>query len=101
MFRGLQLRLWKNRIFHGIIIIFAFLITLPLFAIIYYVVKTGITQINWNFLTNIPQPVGEIGGGIANALIGSILIVLVATVIAVPLGLLCGINLRVNTNSRF
>jgi phosphate transport system permease protein len=80
--------------------LFAFLITVPLFAIIYYVVKTGITQINWNFLTNIPQPVGELGGGIGNALVGSILIVLIATVIAVPLGVLCGIYLSENSNSK-
>jgi phosphate transport system permease protein len=100
MFRGLEFRLWKSRIFQGIIMLFAFLITVPLFAIIYYVVKTGITQINWNFLTNIPQPVGELGGGIGNALVGSILIVLIATIIAVPLGVLCGIYLSENSNSK-
>jgi phosphate transport system permease protein len=100
MRKGVQFRLWKSRIFQGVIILFAFLITVPLFAIIYYVVKTGITQINWNFLSNIPQPVGELGGGIANALVGSILIVLIATVIAVPLGVLCGIYLSENSKSR-
>jgi len=100
MFTGLQPRLWKSRIFQGIIMLFAFLISVPLFAIIYYVVKTGITQINWNFLTNVPQPVGELGGGIGNALVGSILIVLIATVIAVPFGVLCGIYLSENSNSR-
>lgn len=100
MFRGLEFRLWKSRIFQGIIMLFAFLITVPLFAIIYYVVKKGITQINWNFLTNIPQPVGELGGGIGNALVGSILIVLIATIIAVPLGVLCGIYLSENRNSK-
>lgn len=100
MVNGLQLRLWKSRIFEGLTIFLAFLITLPLFAIIYYVVKTGITEINWSFITNIPQPVGESGGGIANALLGSVLIVLVATVISVPIGILCGIYLSENTNSR-
>ncbi|HTM67459.1 MAG TPA: phosphate ABC transporter permease PstA [Flavipsychrobacter sp.] len=100
MVNGLQLRLWKSRIFEGFTIFLAFLITLPLFAIIYYVVKTGITEINWSFITNIPQPVGESGGGIANALLGSVLIVLVATVISVPIGILCGIYLSENTNSR-
>lgn len=100
MRKGVQFRVWKSRIFQGIIILFAFLITVPLFAIIYYVVKTGITQINWNFLSNIPQPVGELGGGIANALVGSLLIVLIATVIAVPLGVLCGIYLSENSKSR-
>src|SRR6476661_1004499 len=100
MFRGLEFRLTKSKIFQVVIMVFAFLITIPLFAIIYYVVKTGITQINWNFLTNIPKPVGEIGGGIANALLGSIIIVLIATVIAVPLGVLCGIYLSENRNSK-
>jgi len=100
MFRGVEFRLTKSKIFQVVIMVFAFLITIPLFAIIYYVVKTGITQINWNFLTNIPKPVGEIGGGIANALLGSIIIVLIATVIAVPLGVLCGIYLSENRNSK-
>jgi phosphate transport system permease protein len=100
MRKGVQYRVWKSRIFQGIIILFAFLITVPLFAIIYYVVKTGVTKINWNFLSNIPQPVGELGGGIANALVGSLLIVLIATVIAVPLGVLCGIYLSENSKSR-
>ena len=100
MRKGVQYRVWKSRIFQGIIIVFAFLITVPLFAIIYYVVKTGVTKINWNFLSNIPQPVGELGGGIANALVGSLLIVLIATVIAVPLGVLCGIYLSENSKSR-
>lgn len=100
MFRGVEFRLTKSKIFQVVIMVFAFLITIPLFAIIYYVVKTGITQINWNFLTNIPKPVGEIGGGIANALLGSIIIVLIATVIAVPLGVLCGIYLSENRDSK-
>jgi phosphate transport system permease protein len=79
---------------------FAFLITLPLFAIIFFVLKTGISKLSWDFLVNIPQPVGEMGGGIANALLGSLLIVLVATVMAVPLGIFCGIYLSENKNSR-
>ena len=100
MFRGVEFRLTKSKIFQVVIMVFAFLVTVPLFAIIYYVVKTGVTQINWNFLTNIPKPVGEIGGGIANALVGSIMIVIIATVIAVPLGVLCGIYLSENSNSK-
>jgi phosphate transport system permease protein len=100
MYKGLKFRLWKSKIFEIIIILFAFLITIPLFAIIYYVLKTGLSQINWNFLSNIPKPVGETGGGIANALIGSLLIVFVATIIAVPLGILCGIYLSENRSNK-
>ena len=69
-------------------------------AIIVYIFKEGITKINWNFLTHIPAPVGEEGGGIANALIGSILIVFMASIIAVPVGIACGIYLSENKTSR-
>ena len=95
-----KLRLAKSKAFEITIIAFAFLITLPLLAIIYFVLKTGISKINWNFLTNIPKPVGEIGGGIANALLGSVIIVAVAAIIAVPIGILCGIFLSENKNSK-
>lgn len=93
-------RVQKSRFIEWVIMFFAFLITLPLFAIIFFVLKTGISKLSWDFLVNIPQPVGEVGGGIANALLGSLLIVLVATLMAVPLGIFCGIYLSENKNSR-
>ncbi|HMH22946.1 MAG TPA: phosphate ABC transporter permease PstA, partial [Puia sp.] len=52
------------------------------------------------FLVNIPKPVGEAGGGIANALLGSIIIIAVASIIAVPIGILAGIYLSENRKSR-
>lgn len=93
-------RVGKSRVAQAVIIGLAFVITLPLMAIIIYIFREGITKINWTFLTHLPKPVGETGGGIANALIGSILIVLAASVIAVPLGILCGIYLSENKTSR-
>src|SRR5687768_2285078 len=93
-------RIKKSKAIEWVIILFAFLITLPLFAIIFYVLKTGLSKLSWDFLVNIPQPVGEIGGGIANALIGSLMIVLVATVIAVPIGIMGGIYLSENRNKK-
>ena len=93
-------RIQKSSVFEGVIILFAFLITLPLFAIIFYVLKTGLSKLSWDFLVNIPQPVGEIGGGIANALIGSLMIVFVATIIAVPIGIMGGIYLSENRDKK-
>ena len=97
---NIKLRIGKSRAFQILIAFVAFVITLPLIAIIVYIFKEGITKVNWSFLTHIPAPVGESGGGIANALLGSILIVLIATIIAVPIGIACGIYLSENKTSR-
>jgi phosphate transport system permease protein len=90
----------KSNAFKILIFVLAFMITLPLIAIIFYIFKEGVTNINWHFLTNVPKPVGEIGGGIANALLGSLLIVLTASVIAVPVGIMCGIYLSENQTGK-
>src|SRR5216683_2493748 len=97
---NVKYRVGKSKFVHGVIVFFAFLITAPLLFIIIYIFREGITKINWAFLTQIPKPVGEAGGGIVNALIGSVLIVLAASVIAIPIGILCGIYLSENTTSR-
>ena len=97
---NVRYRVGKSRVIQGIIIFFAFVITVPLLLIIIYIFKEGITKINWAFLTQIPKPVGETGGGISNALIGSIIIVLTASVIAVPIGIMCGIYLSENRTGR-
>ena len=57
-----------------------------LVAILGYVNVKGASYIDWEFLTGIPVPAGETGGGIANALVGSLLVVLVASVLALPIG---------------
>ncbi len=100
MSASVKYRVGKSKLAQAVIIFFAFLITVPLILIIIYIFKEGITKINWSFLTKIPKPVGESGGGIVNALIGSILIVMTATVMAVPVGIMGGIYLSENQNSR-
>jgi phosphate transport system permease protein len=90
----------KSKAFQVLIFVLAFMITLPLIAIIFYIFKEGVTKINWNFFINTPKPVGEIGGGIANALLGSVIIVFTASVIAVPIGIMCGIYLSENKTGR-
>jgi phosphate transport system permease protein len=95
-----KLRVAKSKLAQAVVVFFAFIITLPLIFIIIYIFREGITKINWAFLTQIPKPVGEAGGGIVNALIGSIIIVLVASIIAIPIGILCGIYLSENKTGR-
>lgn len=69
----------------------AFLVIAPLMAIFGYLVVKGIGSINLAFLTNTPKPVGEAGGGMANAIVGSLIILGIASVIGVPLGIGAGV----------
>ncbi|HSZ86720.1 MAG TPA: phosphate ABC transporter permease PstA [Puia sp.] len=87
-------RIGKSAAFKTLTIVLAFACVLPLVAILLYIIRAGITKINWHFLMNIPKPVGESGGGIANALLGSMIIIGVAALIAIPIGILCGIYLN-------
>jgi len=64
-----------------------------LFLILGYLVVRGGASINWNFFTKLPAPVGEIGGGMANAIVGSGKLLLLATLIGVPIGFLGAIYL--------
>ncbi|MBS1606621.1 MAG: phosphate ABC transporter permease PstA [Bacteroidetes bacterium] len=93
-------RLGKSYGFQILTYILAFACVVPLIAILFFIIKAGVTKINWHFLVNIPKPVGETGGGIANALVGSILIILVASVIAIPIGIMAGVYLSENRKSR-
>src|SRR5436305_14697718 len=96
----IKLRIWKSRLFQGLTILLAFACVIPLVAILIYIIRAGASKINWHFLTNLPKPVGEAGGGIANALLGSMIIIAVASAIAIPFGILCGIYLSENKKSR-
>jgi phosphate transport system permease protein len=69
------------------------LVLLPLGAIFAYLVYKGVSSLNWAFLTQTPKPVGESGGGMANAIAGSALILLIASAMGVPIGIGAGIYL--------
>jgi phosphate transport system permease protein len=71
----------------------AFVAVAVLFLILGYLVYNGGKSVNWDFFTKLPAPVGEIGGGMANAIVGSAKLLLLASVIGVPIGLFGGIYL--------
>ncbi len=73
----------------------------PLVAIFSYLVYKGIGSINWAFLTQTPKPVGEVGGGMANAIVGSLFILAIASIIGVPFGIGAGIYLAEFGRNRF
>ncbi|HKS74186.1 MAG TPA: phosphate ABC transporter permease PstA [Terriglobales bacterium] len=77
------------------------LVLTPLLAIFGYLIYKGIGSLNWAFLTQTPKPVGEAGGGMANAIAGSALILGLASVIGVPIGIGAGIYLAEYGRNRF
>src|SRR5207245_10565324 len=81
------------------------LVLLPLCAVFGYLIYSGIGSLNWAFLTQTPKPVGEAGGGMANAIAGSVLILLIASILGVPVGIGAGIyrseERRVGKETRF
>lgn len=69
------------------------LVILPLVAIFIYLIYKGASSLNLDFFTQIPKPVGETGGGMANAIVGSITLLALASLIGVPIGIGGGIYL--------
>jgi phosphate transport system permease protein len=57
---------------------------IPLALVLFYVVSQGITSLNWAFFTHMPTPVGEAGGGMGNAIVGSLIVTGLGAVFAIP-----------------
>src|ERR1700678_3524903 len=64
-----------------------------LFFILGYLIWNGGRSLNWNFFTQLPKPVGESGGGMANAIVGSLKLLMLAALMGLPVGLLAGVYL--------
>ncbi len=87
---------WRKVTNHAVTVIAAgttILVIAPLLAIFAYLVMKGIGSVNWAFFTQTPKPVGEPGGGMGNAIVGSAIILGIGSIIGVPLGIGAGIYL--------
>jgi len=73
----------------------------PLFVILLYTISKGVDAISWDFFTKMPKPAGEAGGGMANALVGSGILLGLGSIVGLPVGILSGIYLSENRNSMF
>lgn len=74
-------------------VIFTLIVMFPLFSLLGYVISKGIQVINLDFFINLPAPAGEYGGGLGNAVLGTIYMVGIAVIFALPIGILNGIYL--------
>lgn len=82
-----------NHLVTGLAILSTILVIMPLIAILVYLLYMGTTSLNLAFFTHVPAPVGEPGGGMANAIVGSGIILALASLIGVPVGIAAGVYL--------
>jgi phosphate transport system permease protein len=72
----------------------------PLGLVLWYVLRRGLPALNWAFFTGMPKPGGEVGGGMANAMMGTLIMLGLAGALAVPVGITCAVYLSEYPRSR-
>jgi phosphate transport system permease protein len=95
-----QWRKAKNVFMQTLSCVCALLVILPLLLVFFHLLSQGASSINWAFFVELPKPVGELGGGMANAIAGTFILITLASLIGVPVGVLGGIFLSEYTHHR-
>jgi len=90
----------KGKLAEALLLACALLVITPLALIFYHLLKSGVTSVNLSFFTHLPKPVGEVGGGMANAIVGTFVLLALAACIGVPVGVLGGVYLSEYAVSR-
>ncbi len=86
-------RHWMSGVMIGLTYLAAVLATLPLLLMLAHLLKKGATSLSLSFFTSMPKPVGEMGGGMANAIVGTLILIGIACMIGLPIGIGAGIYL--------
>jgi phosphate transport system permease protein len=90
-----------NAVWTSLAILCAVLAVIPLFAMLFYVLGQGATSLNLAFFTSLPKPTGETGGGMANDIMGTLLLIALTSLIGIPVGIMSGIFLSRSSNLGF
>ncbi len=90
---GDVLRRWRSRFFTGLCALSALVVLAPLLSILLYIVGRGLRGLSIGFFTHLPRPVGDAGGGMGNAVLGSLELIALACLIGLPVGIGAGIYL--------
>ena len=90
-----------NYIVGTLAVVATLIVLLPLVAILFYLVYKGASSLNLAFFTHVPAPVGEDGGGMANAIVGSGIILTLASLMGIPIGIAAGVYLAEFGQGRF
>jgi len=98
---NVRYRLFKSNLILAMCGLAVLLALVPLAMILFYVISHGATALNWAFFTQLPKPVGEIGGGMGNAIVGTLILIGIAALIAVPVGVIAAVHLAEYGGTRF
>ncbi|HKV49991.1 MAG TPA: phosphate ABC transporter permease PstA [Gemmatimonadaceae bacterium] len=91
--RGLGRRRVVNSIMSGVLALAAVITVLPLLFILFHLLAKGATSLDLAFFTHMPKPVGEAGGGMANAIVGTLIVIGLAMACGLPVGVGAGLYL--------
>jgi phosphate transport system permease protein len=94
------IRRLTNKVMGGVTFLAAIAVICPLLLILAFLVYQGISAINLDFFTQLPKPVGEPGGGVANAIVGSLIMIGLAVGMGLPVGILGGVYLAESRDAR-
>jgi phosphate transport system permease protein len=98
--RSLRRRKITSAIMVSLMIVAALLATLPLVLILSHLIRTGASSLSVSFFTQMPRPVGETGGGMAHAIVGTLYLVGIACVVGLPIGIGAGLYLAERRTAR-
>jgi len=107
MMRSVLLRKAQNYLMTGLMLAATLAVLIPLGLIFFHIMKMGLSSVNLDFFTQIPKPTGETGGGMANGMLGSLMMIGMASLIGLPVGIFGAIYLaefggsKVSTAIRF
>ena len=91
--KALRRRRFKDRLMTLTILLLSLIAIIPLFLVFYHIVRNGLPALSLNFFTKLPAPLGEINGGMGNCILGSLILISIASLIAVPIGIMGGVYL--------
>lgn len=100
-----KFRLWRRKITNfvmmGLTVVAVLVAIIPLIFIFYYTISKGITYLNLDFFIQMPKPVGESGSGMANAIVGTLILIGIGGGIGIPVGIMAGTYLSEFGNNKF
>jgi phosphate transport system permease protein len=91
----------RSALFVGFCALSVVLALIPLAFVLFYVVSEGIQALTFDFFTSMPKPVGEAGGGMANAIVGTLIVIGLGSMFAIPIGIFSGVYMSEYAGTRF